>query len=175
MRELGVLTLEEAVTEDDLCCPHRGIGGDRPGTHRREAWWRISSSSIRRRISDTATFTDPHRYPEGIDCVMVNGVIVVERRRDHREAAGTCHLRAGEAVISGGGCEGEDNHEGGEHTFSPPSLKYAVIEPVSDRSIPQFCQHSCYPASLSILLRSFQPMSRWRGRWKQHFQFDPLI
>ncbi len=31
------------------------------------------------RVRDTATFDDPHRYPEGIAYVLVNGVAVVER------------------------------------------------------------------------------------------------
>ena len=30
------------------------------------------------RIRDTATFFDPHRYPEGIDHVFVNGVATAE-------------------------------------------------------------------------------------------------
>lgn len=29
------------------------------------------------RVADTATFEDPHRYPEGIPHVVVNGSIVV--------------------------------------------------------------------------------------------------
>lgn len=33
------------------------------------------------RVRDTATFDDPHRYPEGIAHVFVNGVAVVERGR----------------------------------------------------------------------------------------------
>jgi N-acyl-D-amino-acid deacylase len=31
------------------------------------------------KVRDTATFDDPHRYPEGIAHVLVNGVPVVER------------------------------------------------------------------------------------------------
>lgn len=31
------------------------------------------------KINDKATWTDPHRFPEGIELVLVNGVIVVER------------------------------------------------------------------------------------------------
>jgi len=30
------------------------------------------------KIMDTATFADPHRYPEGIELVMVNGKLAVE-------------------------------------------------------------------------------------------------
>lgn len=32
------------------------------------------------RVEDTATYADPHRYPNGIDLVVVNGAIVVENR-----------------------------------------------------------------------------------------------
>ena len=32
-------------------------------------------------IRDTATFTDPHRLPEGIPYVVVNGVVVVDDGR----------------------------------------------------------------------------------------------
>ncbi len=31
------------------------------------------------RVTDVATWTDPHRYPEGIEIVIVNGKIVIER------------------------------------------------------------------------------------------------
>lgn len=30
------------------------------------------------RVKDKATYTDPHRYPDGIDLVIVNGCIVIE-------------------------------------------------------------------------------------------------
>ncbi len=33
------------------------------------------------RISDTATYSDPHRYPDGIDLVIVNGKVAVEKGR----------------------------------------------------------------------------------------------
>ena len=32
----------------------------------------------RETIADRATFDDPHRYPEGIDMVIVNGSIVID-------------------------------------------------------------------------------------------------
>ena len=31
------------------------------------------------RITDRATYEEPHQYPEGISAVLVNGVTVVER------------------------------------------------------------------------------------------------
>jgi N-acyl-D-amino-acid deacylase len=30
------------------------------------------------RVSDTATYDDPHRYPEGIEHVVVNGALALE-------------------------------------------------------------------------------------------------
>jgi len=36
-------------------------------------------------IADTATFTEPHQFPIGFDCVLVNGTITIERGK-HTEA-----------------------------------------------------------------------------------------
>ena len=30
-------------------------------------------------VADRASFDDPHQYPEGIDMVIVNGVVVIDR------------------------------------------------------------------------------------------------
>lgn len=40
------------------------------------------------RIEDTATFEDSHRYPKGIEYVLVNGAITVERGKHTKERAG---------------------------------------------------------------------------------------
>ncbi len=40
------------------------------------------------RVRDIATFDDPHRYPEGIEYVLVNGSVTVERGEHTREKAG---------------------------------------------------------------------------------------
>jgi len=32
-----------------------------------------------RKVRDTATFTDPHQYPDGVEYVIVNGTIVIEK------------------------------------------------------------------------------------------------
>ena len=37
-------------------------------------------------IADRASFDDPHRYPEGIEMVIVNGVVVIDER-PHRRVA----------------------------------------------------------------------------------------
>jgi N-acyl-D-amino-acid deacylase len=36
-------------------------------------------------VQDQATFEDPHQYPTGIDCVIVNGTVVIDHER-HTEA-----------------------------------------------------------------------------------------
>jgi N-acyl-D-aspartate/D-glutamate deacylase len=45
-------------------------------------------------VLDRATFQDPHQYPEGIDTVLVNGVVVLDRGR-HTEAKPGVILRKG--------------------------------------------------------------------------------
>ncbi len=37
---------------------------------------RISAVEVPETAADRATFDDPHRYPEGIEIVIVNGVVV---------------------------------------------------------------------------------------------------
>jgi N-acyl-D-amino-acid deacylase len=40
------------------------------------------------RIADAATFEDPHRYPEGIEYVLVNGAVTVQEGKHTTERAG---------------------------------------------------------------------------------------
>jgi dihydroorotase/N-acyl-D-amino-acid deacylase len=40
------------------------------------------------RVSDAATYDDPHRYPVGIEYVIVNGGIALERGETTRERHG---------------------------------------------------------------------------------------
>jgi len=39
-------------------------------------------------VKDESTYPDPHRYPTGIPCVIVNGAVVVDRGRMSAERAG---------------------------------------------------------------------------------------
>ena len=39
-------------------------------------------------IKDTATFEEPKQYPEGIDYVLVNGAVVVEKGKHTRALKG---------------------------------------------------------------------------------------
>ncbi len=48
-----------------------------------------------KRIRDKATFSDPHQHSEGIDWVLVNGEIVLERGRANQTRAGKVLLKAG--------------------------------------------------------------------------------
>ncbi len=49
------------------------------------------------RVLDTATYDDPHRYPAGIEHVIVNGVFAVEAGETTAERAGR-FLRQGREV-----------------------------------------------------------------------------
>lgn len=76
VRELGVLTLEEAVRKM-TSLPAETLGLTDRG--------RIAEGLVAdlvvfdpETVIDQATFQDPHQYPEGIDFVVVNGVVTVD-------------------------------------------------------------------------------------------------
>jgi N-acyl-D-aspartate/D-glutamate deacylase len=75
VRELGVLTLEEAVRK------MTSMPADQYNQHERGRIVEGTFADIvvfdRDTISDQATYTDPHRYPTGIHHVMVNGHFVI--------------------------------------------------------------------------------------------------
>ena len=73
-RDLGLLTLEEAVRKMTGLTASRLRLRDR-GTIRPGAWADLVVFDPER-IRDTATYDDPHRYPEGIAHVVVNGELV---------------------------------------------------------------------------------------------------
>ena len=76
VREQKVLALEEAIRKMTSLPASRIGAADRGRIDEGMAADIVIFDP--ERIQDTATYTDPHRYPEGIDCVMVNGVIVVK-------------------------------------------------------------------------------------------------
>jgi N-acyl-D-aspartate/D-glutamate deacylase len=47
------------------------------------------------KLVDQATFSAPHQYPEGIDLVLVNGIVTVEAGRHTGERAGQVLTRTG--------------------------------------------------------------------------------
>lgn len=79
-RELGILRLEEAVRK------MTGMPAQRLGLYDRglirEGMWADLVVFDPRRVIDRATFGDPHRFPEGIDHVIVNGEVVI-RHGEH--------------------------------------------------------------------------------------------
>jgi N-acyl-D-amino-acid deacylase len=76
-RERGIFDLPNAVRKmtslpaDQIGLPDRG----RIARGKKADLVAFDASAV----SDTATFDDPHRYPEGISFVVVNGTIVVEK------------------------------------------------------------------------------------------------
>ncbi len=73
-RDEGVLTLEDAVRKMTSLPASRLKLRDR-GTVREGAWADLVVFDPAK-IVDTATYDDPHRYPAGIDHVIVNGEVV---------------------------------------------------------------------------------------------------
>jgi len=77
VREEKVLTIENAIRKvtsspaQKLCLRDRGI--------LREGMWADVVVFNPKTVIDKATYEDPHRYPEGIEYVLVNGKIVVDK------------------------------------------------------------------------------------------------
>ncbi len=93
VREQRVISLEEAIRK------MTSLPADRIGLHERG---RIAEGMIAdlvvfdpRTVRDRATFTEPHQYPEGIEYVIVNGVVTVDGGRYIDARAGRV-LRRGE-------------------------------------------------------------------------------
>lgn len=77
VRERGILTLEEAIKKM-TSMPASRLGLSRRGLIR-EGWWADMVVIDPERVRDTSTYADPHRYPEGIEYVIVNGEVIVEQ------------------------------------------------------------------------------------------------
>lgn len=77
VREEQVLSLEEAVKKMTSVTAVRFGLTDR-GVVREGAWADLVLFDAQT-VTDRATFTDPHQYPEGIPYVIVNGEIVIEQ------------------------------------------------------------------------------------------------
>lgn len=84
VRDLGVLTLEEAVRKM-TSWPATRMRLDRRGVIREGAWADITIFDLDR-IDDRATYDEPVLFPEGIEMVLVNGVVVLEEGGRHTGA-----------------------------------------------------------------------------------------
>ncbi|HHV61769.1 MAG TPA: D-aminoacylase [Firmicutes bacterium] len=79
VREMGALTLEEAVRKMTFA-PARKIGLKRRGVLAKGMFADITIFDPAR-VADCATYSEPHQYAAGVEYVIVNGVIVVEKGR----------------------------------------------------------------------------------------------
>jgi N-acyl-D-amino-acid deacylase len=86
VRDEKVLTLEEAVRKM-TSFPAQKLGLTDRGLLKPGMWADIVVFDPEK-IRDTATYSDPHRYSEGIECVIVNGEIVIEKEEHIGVSAG---------------------------------------------------------------------------------------
>jgi N-acyl-D-aspartate/D-glutamate deacylase len=93
VRELGVLTLEDAVRKM-TALPARTFGLRDRGLLR-EGFWADVVIFDPARVGDRATYQQPHQYSVGLDFVLVNGVPVVEDGRPTEALPGRVVRRAG--------------------------------------------------------------------------------
>ena len=84
VRETGVLTLEEAVRKM-TSWPATRMRLDRRGVLREGAWADITVFDLER-VQDRATYDEPVLFPEGIEYVLVNGVVTIENGGVHTGA-----------------------------------------------------------------------------------------
>ena len=95
VREKKTLTLEEAVRKmTSLPAKTLGLkdrGFIKPG------FWADLVVFDPEKIRDTATYSDPHQYPEGIACVLVNGRIAASEGRPTGVLAGRVLFGPGHA------------------------------------------------------------------------------
>ena len=96
VRDEGVLRLEEAIHKM-TAQPAERIGLPERGRIA-EGWFADLVVFDPARVADRATFEDPHRYPEGILYVIVNGQVTVDEGRFRDRRAGR--------VLRGGAAEG---------------------------------------------------------------------
>ena len=87
VRELGVLRLEEAVRKM-TSFPAQRFGILDRGILRPGMWADIVVFDPET-VSDKATYQDPHQYPEGIEYVLVNGRVAVQKGKTTGILAGT--------------------------------------------------------------------------------------
>jgi len=90
VREKRLLTLQDAIRKM-TSFPAQKLGLRDRGLLREGMWADITIFDPKK-IIDRATFTDPHQYPKGIEYVIVNGELVVEKG-EHTKATPGMVLR----------------------------------------------------------------------------------
>jgi len=86
VREEKVLTLQDAIRKM-TSFPAQKLGLKDRGLIKEGMWADITIFNPRK-ITDKATFTAPHQYPEGIKYVIINGKIVMEEGEHTKEKPG---------------------------------------------------------------------------------------
>jgi N-acyl-D-amino-acid deacylase len=84
VRDTGTLTLEEAIRKM-TSWPATRMRLDRRGVIREGAWADITIFDLDR-VQDLATYDEPVLFPEGIEYVLVNGVVTIENGGTHTGA-----------------------------------------------------------------------------------------
>jgi len=84
VRDTGTLRLEEAIRKM-TSWPATRMGLERRGVIREGAWADITIFDLET-IQDRATYDEPVLFPEGIEYVLVNGVVVIEDGGTHTGA-----------------------------------------------------------------------------------------
>jgi N-acyl-D-amino-acid deacylase len=95
-REEGLLTLEEAVHKM-TGLPARRFGLERRG-ELKEGWCADIVVFDPQAVTDTATYEEPRQHPRGIQYVVVNGQVVVEKGKRMEARSGRV-LRRGEESL----------------------------------------------------------------------------
>lgn len=84
VKDTGTLSLEEAIRKM-TSWPATRMGLERRGVIREGAWADITIFDLEH-IDDRATYEEPVLFPEGIEYVLVNGVVVIEDGGAHTGA-----------------------------------------------------------------------------------------
>ena len=101
VRERGVLELEEAVRKM-TSLPASRLGLEDRGRIAEGVWADVVVFDPET-VHDRATFEDPHRYPDGIPYVLVNGVVVVDGGALTDARPGRVLRRGAAAAVAAGG------------------------------------------------------------------------
>jgi N-acyl-D-aspartate/D-glutamate deacylase len=86
VRELKVLTLPEAVKK--MTSMNADKIGIKDRGRLREGLWADITIFDQDRVIDRATFENPHQFPVGVEYVIVNGAVTVDRERHTGALAG---------------------------------------------------------------------------------------